>query len=191
MTIDTTGWSIEAWRMHKSAASAHAAYQARMEGERERMLPGPHLADDGHTLIVPSEWYDERLVAIWNQYGFSFNKAESIWTRDTRTPHQRQRYTADAWVKFARARFYEVWRSLLKRCVRCNELFVPTNAYLIRCPECRALERDAAQPKPEPEPEPEPEPPAEPQPRRCTRCQRPVIDEHDHLCPECCARGYL
>jgi len=183
MTIDTSGWSIEAWRMHKSSASAHAAYQARMEGERERMLPGPHL--DGYTLIVPSEWYDARLVEIWNQYGFTFNKAECIWTRDTRTPYQRQRYTASAWLKFARARFYEVWRSLLKKCVGCGDYFVPTNPYLIRCPECRTLEREVAQPEPEPEPKPERNHPI------CSRCRRPVIDEGEHLCPECIARGYL
>ena len=64
--MDTSGWSTQAHRRHKAGVSASASYRVKVETQTRAMLRGPHLADDGHTLVVPSEWYHEDAARFWH-----------------------------------------------------------------------------------------------------------------------------
>lgn len=108
--MDKLGWSSEAHRRHKAAQSARKS-PAQWERETERMKPGPRL--EGHTLVVPSEWYNEQAVSFWKAHGFRWREWPACtWTRDTRRPASGKHYTANAWLKATRAKFYQFWPDL-------------------------------------------------------------------------------
>jgi hypothetical protein len=69
---------------------------------------GPHLAEDGHTLVIPSP-YKPEAVAFWKAQGFQWRPEWKTWERDTRSPKAGRRYTAAAWVKAARRKYAEFW----------------------------------------------------------------------------------
>lgn len=187
MRTDPLTWSRSAWRMHKASRDTAIVHQVRRELEFAAMSKGPQLAGDGHTVTVPSEWYDGHLVEVWKSYGFYFNGELKHWSRDTRKLHLGQRYTAAAWLKFAKSRFFETWTNLVFDCITCGREFQPHSIYQVQCPDCAAG-------KPVPEPAPAADPHTDRrtyQAGRCTRCGRPVEDESEHLCYECIARGYL
>jgi hypothetical protein len=70
------------------------------------MRRGLHLADDGFTLVVPSEWYNEKAAAFWKSHGFRWQRERRTWECDTRTPFRGKRYTAMAWLESTRREFY-------------------------------------------------------------------------------------
>jgi len=98
-------WSPQAHRWHKAAQSARKS-QAELEREAARMRRGPHLAGDGHTLIVPSDWYQKQAAAFWKAHGFRWHGEDKTWRRDTRRPYNGARYSPSAWLESARREFY-------------------------------------------------------------------------------------
>lgn len=116
----------------------------KYEAERQtrEMAAGPRLLADGHTLIVPSEWYNEEAAAFWKEYGFQWLGGLSRWQRDTRKPASGKVYTAEAWLTATRRKFYEFWPTLLKECTICGQVFAPESTYQIYCEKCREEQND-------------------------------------------------
>lgn len=153
--MDKLGWSSQAHRRHKAAQSARKS-PAQWERETERMKPGPRL--EGHTLVVPSEWYNEQAVDFWKAHGFHWREWPACtWTRDIRRPASGKHYTADAWLTATRAKFYQFWPDLAPggddqnpvparspappvttgpRCQACGRVFSPINQHQVLCPNC-------------------------------------------------------
>lgn len=94
--------SPRAEKARQDAAIRQRAAQARMDR-------GPHLADGGLTLVIPSEVYHPAAAAFWKAQGFRWCAEWKTWERDTRTPSQGKRYTAAAWLKAARRKYAEFW----------------------------------------------------------------------------------
>ena len=124
-------------RFDTPSAIARQAYHERTQAQTRKMTAGPHLDDDGHTLVVPSEWYSRDAALFWKSHGFEWRPKTATWQRDTRKPLRGKRYTPQAWLTAARRRFYRFWPRLLKRCPRCGRNFPPTSPYQIHCPACR------------------------------------------------------
>jgi len=133
---------------HLFSRAAGRAWQERQEKQRHIMSTGPHLDLDGHTLIVPSEWYNQIAATFWRQHGFYWNNGTSTWERDTRLPLQKtdKRYTPKAWLQSTRQKYFEFWPTLLYECRHCRKRFARTNQYQTLCPICR----DQAPPSPYP-----------------------------------------
>ncbi len=119
---------------------SHAVSRARQENrqkEQRVMATGPRLDVDGHTLIIPSEWYNKGAASFWRQHGFTFDKGAATWKRDTRLPLIGKYYTATAWLESTRRQFYQFWPRLLHRCERCGEQFARTDcSYQALCNKC-------------------------------------------------------
>jgi hypothetical protein len=99
------------------------------------MLHGPHLHPDGHTLIIPSAYYDPLLSHLWKTHDFRYNSRPKNWTRDTRHPHNGHHYTPTAWLKAATTHYWNAWTpTLSKTCPTCHTTFLPHNPYEIQCP---------------------------------------------------------
>lgn len=77
------------------------------------MAAGPHLLEDGHTLIIPSAWYNEDAAKFWRLHGFSYRPAGTMWTRDTEKPLRGKTYTTKAWLTSTRREFYQFWPELV------------------------------------------------------------------------------
>ena len=95
-----------------ASGAAYRARQEQLQAETERMLHGPHLLADGHTLSVPSEWYHEEASTFWKQHGFRWNKPTKTWQRDTRRPLAGKTFTAEAWLESTRREFFQFWPML-------------------------------------------------------------------------------
>lgn len=125
---------------------SHAVSRARQENrqkEQREMTTGPHLDADGHTLIIPSTWYNKAAATFWRQYGFQFDKEAATWERDTRLPLAGKRYSTEVWVESTRRRFYEFWPALIHRCRQCSNRFVLTNQYQSLCNDCTRQRQEA------------------------------------------------
>ncbi len=108
--MDTMSWTISAHRRHKAAVSATKTTD-QLDHETQRMRAGPRL--DGHTLIVPSEWYNESAAAFWREYGFHWREWPACtWERDTRIAQGGKIYTTKAWLSATRRKFFEFWPEL-------------------------------------------------------------------------------
>jgi hypothetical protein len=107
--MDKLGWSTTAHRRHKAAVSARKS-QAQLDAETRRMRRGPHL--DGHTLIVPSEWYNEEARSFWQSQGFYWRAEDKTWRRNTRRRANGRTYPPGAWLTAATRKFYEFWPNL-------------------------------------------------------------------------------
>ena len=94
--------SIEAEKAQQEAASRHRLREARMDA-------GPILADDGVTLIIPSEAYNPKAAAFWRSEGFRWHPEHSTWERDTRRPRGGKRFSPQAWLRAARQQYAEFW----------------------------------------------------------------------------------
>ena len=118
--------------------SAHVrqAWHEHVQAQTHKMTAGPFLDDDGHTLVVPSEWYHEDAARFWKSHGFEWRPKTATWQRDTRRPLRGKRYTPAAWLESTRRRFYRFWPTLLKPCRRCGHKFPPTSPYQIHCENC-------------------------------------------------------
>ena len=128
-------------RAQKTAREA-AARQLHVAAQRRRMLEGPYLAPDQHTLIVPSDWYCQEAHHFWKRHGFHWNAGDNTWERDTHRPLHGHTYPTHVWLERTRAKFYEFWPNLMKTCTTCGAQFAATNAYQTQCPECQqATER--------------------------------------------------
>ncbi len=103
-------WSLRAQKNHEQGRARARARAARLKREEDTMRAGPHL--DGHTLIVPSCWYQVEAAAFWKAHGFRFDRDNRRWTRDTRRPHEGKRYSAQAWLESTRREFYKFWPKL-------------------------------------------------------------------------------
>ncbi len=103
-------WSSEARHAHRAAADHRIAQEAWFE-------LGPHLDDDGHTLVVPSPYYGGReWAAFWKARGFRWDPQYHCWERDTRRPLRGKVYGPQRWVQAAReayARFWPRWGEAL------------------------------------------------------------------------------
>jgi hypothetical protein len=73
------------------------------------MARGPHLADDGVTLVVPSHVYHPDAAAFWRAQGFRWDRDYRTWERDTRKPLRGRRYPVEVWLSRARAKYKEFW----------------------------------------------------------------------------------
>lgn len=116
---------------------AHADHRTR---QTETMTAGPHLAEDDHTLIIPSQWYNEQATTFWKLHGFRWNPGAATWERDTTLPLRKdgKRYTASAWLESTRREFYRFWPTLAKRCYYCDHKFIPCSVHQLACPSCEA-----------------------------------------------------
>lgn len=115
------------------------ARSAIIRTQAEKMLAGPRLADDGITLVIPSDWYNEDATSLWKKNGFQWDPDQAHWTRNTREPLRSRIFTADVWLERARARFFEFWPTLVKKklCARCRQPFTTKRKYRIYCRECK------------------------------------------------------
>ncbi len=59
--------------------AASRAWQQNRQKEQRVMATGPHLSPDGHTVIIPSEWYNKAASTFWRQHGFQFDKEAATW----------------------------------------------------------------------------------------------------------------
>lgn len=121
------------------------AWRENRQKEQRVMATGPRLDADGHTLIVPSEWYDKAAVTFWSQHGFYYDGETSTWERDTRLPLHTtgKRYTAEVWLESTRKQFYQFWPTLIRRCRQCSNRFVLTNRYQSLCNDCTRQRQEA------------------------------------------------
>jgi len=97
----TTGWSIDAHRRHKAAASARAAYRVRLRRQTKRMKKGPYLVGD--RVVIPSEWYSEEAKAFWRNLGARWDSDHPhgpSWVLNTKiNTYAERRWSASAWLK--------------------------------------------------------------------------------------------
>ena len=105
-TTPTTATNQAPLRCPSHAVSR--AWEENRQREQCVMATGPHLNADGHTLIVPSEWYNKAAAAFWRQHGFRFDEDTATWKRDTQLPLcTGKRYTTEAWLESTRRQFYQ------------------------------------------------------------------------------------
>ena len=119
------------------------AWQERRTNQQHTMATGPHLDEDTHTIIIPSEWYNPTAAAFWRKQGFHWNNGSSTWERDTRHSLNGKLYTPEAWLKSARDKFYHFWPTLLCNCRRCGRRFARINEYQIHCENCTRQRQEA------------------------------------------------
>ena len=98
-------WGAFSPRAEKAQRDAAVRQKAR----EARMDRGPHLANDGVTLVIPSQVYNKEAAAFWKAQGFRWCAEWKTWERDTRTPSQDKRYTAAAWLEAAQRKYAEFW----------------------------------------------------------------------------------
>ena len=126
---------------------SHAVSRARQENrqkEQRVMAAGPRLDTDGHTLIVPSEWYNKVAATFWRQHGFQFDKDAATWKRDTRLFLIGKHYTVEAWLESTRRQFYQFWPKLLHGCERCGKQFARIDCcYQTLCSQCETKRQEA------------------------------------------------
>jgi len=96
-------------KCYPSTIYASDAWHQRVRAQSEKMAAGPLLDDDGHTLVVPSEWYNEDAVRFWKSKGFEWRPKTATWERDTRKPLDGETYTPQAWLTATRRQFYQFW----------------------------------------------------------------------------------
>jgi hypothetical protein len=94
------------------------AWRQRTQEQTEKMAAGPILDDDGYTLVVPSQWYNEDARRFWLSKKFEWRPKTSTWERDTRKPLDGETYSPQAWLTATRRQFYRLWPDLLNR--RCT-----------------------------------------------------------------------
>ena len=99
---------------YPSTASGSDAWQRRTQEQTAKMVAGPILDDDGFTLIVPSEWYNEDARRFWLSKKFEWRPQTATWERDTRKPLDGVTYSPQAWLRATRRQFYKLWPDLLK-----------------------------------------------------------------------------
>jgi hypothetical protein len=124
--------------MGKLSAKARSKYkyQHRNAHRRARMERGPHLHDDGHTLVIPSDYHNENARLFWRQHGFAWCPADQpTWQRDTRQAQGSKVYTAQAWLSATRTKFFEFYPSLMITCP-CGQQFPPNDGQTL-CEECQ------------------------------------------------------
>jgi len=127
---------LHAAKAHESAQARSAYYLAEQARKWNAMSIGPQAS--GSMIIVPSEWYDEAAAIFWKGQGFRWISSRNIWERDARRPTPDGKvYSPTAWLKAARAKFFEFWPALLATCSTCGEQFMRSNKYELQCPECR------------------------------------------------------
>ena len=97
------GQSIRAM-MRQKHAGEHAPSAARMRD-------GPYLAEDGYTLVIPSDFYSEAARAAWRRWGFTYNDYYRCWERDLRRPlpGYTRPHRPEVWLRSVRAKFYEIF----------------------------------------------------------------------------------
>lgn len=117
--------------------------QQNQQRALELMTRGPHLLNDMF-IIVPSNWYSPTAAQCWKANGFAWNGGCRMWTRNTSLPAKDGKtYTASAWLRWTRRKFYKnFWPELQRTCRYCQQKFVPHNIYDIICTECRKGEYD-------------------------------------------------
>ena len=97
-----------------------AFYDWQHNRDREWMARGPHLLDDGHTLAIPANRYNEAASAFWRSKGCTFSREPSVrWIRDTRQPLYGKVYTPDAWLLSARQQFAVFYPAALSEDAPC------------------------------------------------------------------------
>ena len=106
------------------AAYGSNAWHQRIQEQTAKMVAGPILDDDGFTLIVPSEWYNEDARRFWLSRKFEWRPKTATWERDTRKPLDGVTYTPQAWLKATRRQFYQFWPSLLNRCTSDRQRYI-------------------------------------------------------------------
>jgi len=107
------------------------------ERQLRQMATGPTIAADGCTILIPSTWYKAEAAEFWASQGFTFISVLHRWERDSRQPTKNGKiYSAAAWLKAARRKFYEFWPSLKKECPNCGRIFIPHSHYTTKCPNC-------------------------------------------------------
>ena len=89
------------------------AWHQRVQEQTAKMAAGPILDNDGYTLIVPSQWYNEDARRFWLSKKFEWRPKTSTWERDTRKPLDGETYTPQAWLTATRRQFYRFWPNLL------------------------------------------------------------------------------
>ena len=121
-------------RAHKNAWRQRALSDHERQRQTREMTAGPRLLADEHTLIVPSEWYNEQAADFWRQHGFQWLAGLKRWQRDTRRELHGKRYSTEAWLESTRREYYHnFWPSLLKYCARCGQEFEPRTVYDTMC----------------------------------------------------------
>jgi len=115
----------------------NVAYRRNIREQTERMTKGPHLSNDGHTLVIPSEWYREDAAEFWRSVGFRWDRETRTWQRDTRAELNGRRHCAATWLERTRHKFYwEFWPELLGYCRECHCRFTPDDrADQLHCPK--------------------------------------------------------
>jgi hypothetical protein len=98
------GLSPKAHRMQREAYGRRRASEAFADG-------GPHLSDDGQTVVVPSPARHERFGRVLRAYGFQFEYYDTgaRWTRPTARPYRGRRYSPDGWLAWARQHYAKAW----------------------------------------------------------------------------------
>ena len=94
------------------AVKARENANARQRLQEAHADRGPHLSDDGALVIIPSPGRHPWLNQVLRRYGFRFEWYDvpgPMWTRDTGRPHQGKRYTAAAWLQWARTHYAKAW----------------------------------------------------------------------------------
>jgi len=127
---------LHAEKAHESAQARSAYYLAEQARKWTAMSAGPQAS--GPMIIVPSEWYDETAATFWKSQGFRWISSRNLWERDTRRPAaDGKAYSATAWLRSTRAKFFEFWPALLATCSTCGEQFMRSSRYDVQCPDCR------------------------------------------------------
>lgn len=106
--LDKADWSMQ--------AKYYDRYRHNPETATWHMERGPCFADDGLTLIIPSDWYNKEAARFWKSVGFHYQGDDgTYWTRDTRQPHHGKVFTPAAWLESARRKYAEFWSVLAQR----------------------------------------------------------------------------
>lgn len=86
-------------------AKEDAAIRSRIS--YRRMQAGPYLAEDGTTVVVPSEpgYYRKSVVAFWKGQGYRWDGDRYAWVRNAR----RSGRPAAECLQEARAAYYRLW----------------------------------------------------------------------------------
>lgn len=107
----------------KIAHGARSSYRPNWREEHRRMRRGPYLeqVDKGVAIVIPSEWYNEKAIEAWKSADFTFNEEDGkkSWVRscslpfDPRDGKGPRLFTPEAWRKWARRKYYDLWRSTI------------------------------------------------------------------------------
>jgi len=69
------------------------------------MIEGPYVSDG--LIIIPSCSYNEDAARRWRRHGFRYEAHE--WWRESNRPFHGKRYSANAWLKWARMQYAEFY----------------------------------------------------------------------------------